>query len=535
MTIRLLGAVTLYEANTGRQNVALIRDAQFEAQLQGGGIVSLPAGEFLLSSDAVPARPPDASRPSIELLSTVYLQGAGMGATVLACPYDSAPYQAGAHAIDQTYFGLSDLTLDAQNTVQSSEADQHGIWLIGCSDFEIARVEVIGWYGNPITACNSTDPDQKAIRRFRIHGCKVSLSQHVGVQVYNEWGAYDFEIDHNDFFDNLGSIALAPGARSGAECIALNTASGIGAVRASIHHNTVTNYGTCLQFSTNTGPIWAHHNSYENMPAPVVGGSQLARIDGANSDLTISDNFADCRDTGPTVSGSGPGIYLGVAAQTRLVIERNTFIMPSDTWTLGLGAATAGTFTITFTWAGGNIYTTAPIAWNATAAAVAAAIQAVDASTMPDNAVTGTGGPLPANITLTFNSRYGPTSSRSINGAGLTGGTPVITQTRAGQSVFDPVINATTNPEARVRDNYGAPTAASGEVTVTTGAGQYVRHGLSITNDIANLRVRAYAATDPAVRVVAFQITLISFIIKVTDLAGTPVNNVVVRWEASYA
>lgn len=102
------------------------------------------------------------------------------------------------------------------------------------------------------------------------------------------------------------------------------------------------------------------------------------------------------------------------------------------------GAPTGGTFTLTFTW-GGNIYTTAAVAFNATAAAVAGAVQAAAGTpALPATSVTGSGGPLPASaVTLTFTGGIsGPVTVQSANSAGLTGGTtPTATFTRTTQGV----------------------------------------------------------------------------------------------------
>lgn len=85
------------------------------------------------------------------------------------------------------------------------------------------------------------------------------------------------------------------------------------------------------------------------------------------------------------------------------------------------GSPTAGTFTLTL--AG---QTTAPIQFNATAAAVASAVAAL--SNVGTGNVTGTGGPLPATaVTLTFSGALGNIATMTATSS-LTGGTtPAVT------------------------------------------------------------------------------------------------------------
>ena len=92
----------------------------------------------------------------------------------------------------------------------------------------------------------------------------------------------------------------------------------------------------------------------------------------------------------------------------------------TETQTVRVNGSTGGTFTLTF---GGE--TTAPIAWNATAADVAAALAAL--GTVGDDDLTATGGPVnTANVTLLWKGQYlqqniePPTATTS----GLTGPEP---------------------------------------------------------------------------------------------------------------
>jgi hypothetical protein len=99
--------------------------------------------------------------------------------------------------------------------------------------------------------------------------------------------------------------------------------------------------------------------------------------------------------------------------------------------TISITGATAGTFKLVF---GGQ--STAPIAFNASAAAVQAALEAL--SNIGKGNVTGGGGPLPgSNVTATFVSQMAasPQLPITIDSTGLTGGTPAVTQTTVGVAV----------------------------------------------------------------------------------------------------
>ena len=80
-------------------------------------------------------------------------------------------------------------------------------------------------------------------------------------------------------------------------------------------------------------------------------------------------------------------------------------------------APTGGTFTLTF-----NGQTTAPIAYNATAAAVKTALEGLS-NLVPADVATA-GGPLPASVAVTFQGAYagGDVITMTADGSGLTGG-----------------------------------------------------------------------------------------------------------------
>lgn len=104
---------------------------------------------------------------------------------------------------------------------------------------------------------------------------------------------------------------------------------------------------------------------------------------------------------------------------------------------VSVGAATAGSVVLVFVW-DGNTYTTPSIAFNATNAVVAAAVQAATsaAGPLPAAAVVGSGGPLAtAPVVLSFqNEAVGPVTGQTITPTGLTGGTATFTRTTAGSA-----------------------------------------------------------------------------------------------------
>ena len=99
----------------------------------------------------------------------------------------------------------------------------------------------------------------------------------------------------------------------------------------------------------------------------------------------------------------------------------------TEVQTIGLGAASAGTITISFD---GEM--TAAINYNANAATVQAALEAL--SNVQPGDITVTGGPFPGVLTLTFGGQYANKAVPEITavGSGLTGGTITIATTTAG-------------------------------------------------------------------------------------------------------
>src|SRR5689334_12273432 len=139
--------------------------------------------------------------------------------------------------------------------------------------------------------------------------------------------------------------------------------------------------------------------------------------------------------------GENPGITLDVSAFTAETHYPNGYLKSgiplgkitatgkygpyagrsNEVQTIDLGAASAGTITITF-----DGETTAAIAYNANAAAVQAALLAL--SNIEPGDVVVTGGPFPASMSLTFGGNYAGENVPVITATptGLTSGTVTI-------------------------------------------------------------------------------------------------------------
>ncbi|MFE6223015.1 hypothetical protein [Streptomyces sp. NPDC057854] len=152
--------------------------------------------------------------------------------------------------------------------------------------------------------------------------------------------------------------------------------------------------------------------------------------------------------------------------------------------TINLGSATAGTITITF-----DGQTTGSIAYNAAAATVQAALEAL--SNIAPGDVTVSGGPLPGTITLTFGGQYQGVNvpQVTVTPTGLTGGTVTVSTTVQG-SKEDPVITLKSH------------TASTGGVTTNLPVitEYYVKSEATLDGDETWTRVAQPAAatiTDP--------------------------------------
>jgi len=129
----------------------------------------------------------------------------------------------------------------------------------------------------------------------------------------------------------------------------------------------------------------------------------------------------------------------------RAFLIGGSVITRNEVQSLVLGPATAGTFTLTF-----DGQTTAGIAWNATAAVVVAALEAL--SNIAPGDVSATGGPLPSTpIVITFAGVYAGVNVPQMtgNGTALTGtSTVTITTTTQGAHIGyrAPAVNTDPTP-----------------------------------------------------------------------------------------
>ena len=138
------------------------------------------------------------------------------------------------------------------------------------------------------------------------------------------------------------------------------------------------------------------------------------------------------------------------------------------------GGATGGTFTITY---GG--YTTPGIAWNASAATVQTALQALTSIGANNVLVTGNaGGP----YTLTFVGTLGiqPITTVTASASGLTGGTPVITPASVTTGIA-PTTGGTANWPWSLPSNW-AIDWAQGDPLVANPLGTTSITSIAITN-----------------------------------------------------
>lgn len=150
-------------------------------------------------------------------------------------------------------------------------------------------------------------------------------------------------------------------------------------------------------------------------------------------------DLVSCQSNGNVV------VYQGGPAQAAPTYEVDS---------VSITGATAGTITLSFHY-NGFLYTTATIAYNATAAAVASAVLAATGGpALPSGSLTGTGGPLStAAVTLTASGALeGPITGQTVSAvSGLTGATATaFNQTTAGVGAAWPTFNGNDMPVALV-------------------------------------------------------------------------------------
>lgn len=127
----------------------------------------------------------------------------------------------------------------------------------------------------------------------------------------------------------------------------------------------------------------------------------------------------------------------------------------SEIQTVNLGAATAGTVTIGF-----DGETTTALAFNATASAVQAALQAL--SNVDPGDILVTGGPLPGTLTLAFGGRYLGVDVPQVvvTPTGLTGGTVTVATTQPGGSTVNDGRQTAVghlDPDVKIKDATSRP------------------------------------------------------------------------------
>lgn len=179
------------------------------------------------------------------------------------------------------------------------------------------------------------------------------------------------------------------------------------------------------------GNIFPTRVSADGNPRYKVGGITIdwGNITAPGSDVTLPD--------GSIIKAGQKYVRYGQ------VMTKETLSGGTGTVQTLTGTATGGTFTFTFTRSDNQtLVTTAALAFNATAAQVLAAIQAVAA---PGQAVSSSGGALgTAAVPVVFSTS---TPIGSVNAALLTGGTVTVALTNAGSTggYFGPFDSAATD------------------------------------------------------------------------------------------
>lgn len=133
-------------------------------------------------------------------------------------------------------------------------------------------------------------------------------------------------------------------------------------------------------------------------------------------------------------------LIAGFAAMSYGAAQAPTGAPQDEVQTVLNAAATAGTFTLTLSLEG-RVGTTKPIAFDATAADVRAALEAIAPIESGDITVTGT---LSAGFVVTFIGRLAKAdvSAMTFNGGALTGGTLSVTETTKGANKFHAIARA---------------------------------------------------------------------------------------------
>lgn len=246
-----------------------------------------------------------------------------------------------------------------------------------------------------------------------------------------------------------------------------------GNVRKDIQHHTT--LGAVLAMGTPSNTVWSDLFQVSGLGVSAGTGYALTVASGV-----FQSRFYQAKQTVGSAQTVTPAAPTATSARTDLVVidaagvasivqgapAGASAVYEVDTVAI-TGTPTAGTFTLSFTYDGFN-YTTAAIAYNATASAVASAVLAATGGpALPAGTLTGSGGPLPATVTLTASGALeGPITNQAINISGLTGATGgTFGQTTAGTGVGLTGLGGGVLPLASVFIPSGASSAAGYTIT----------------------------------------------------------------------
>lgn len=251
---------------------------------------------------------------------------------------------------------------------------------------------------------------------------------------------------------------------------------GSGVTRRDIQHHT--SIGALIPVGAATNSVWSDVFKVSGLAVTagtgfavnVAAGVIQSRFYGATAQLAASAQVvtpgapsAFDRTDQVIISSAGVvSVVPGRAATATAIYEVDSVVTS--------GVPTGGTFALSFMYAGFT-YTTAGIAFNASAATVATAVLAATGGpALPATSIAGTGGALPTAVTLTTSGALqGPITNQVFNGNLLTGGTApsgTFTATTAGVGATAPQPNGGFLPLAHVYIPSTATTSAN--YTITT-------------------------------------------------------------------
>lgn len=234
---------------------------------------------------------------------------------------------------------------------------------------------------------------------------------------------------------------------------------GDGQVRRDIQHHTT--LGAILPMGSPSLSVWCDLFKVSGLAVTAGSGFALSvatgviqsRFYGSPAQLTVSAGSltpaapsAFDRVDQVTVTPAGALVLIpGTSAKAAATYEVDSVVTS--------GVPTGGTFVLSFVY-NGFTYTTAAIAYNAAASAVASAVLAATGGPTLSTTLTGSGGALPTAVTLTASgSLEGPITNQIFNGAALTGGTApsgTFTTTTAGVGAVPKIPGGLALPLANI-------------------------------------------------------------------------------------